>query len=268
MDIKQTKIVRSVFTIKRKFHVTPHFIRIVFDMSDEQSTLFSNVTIGSNNKIFIPLNKTAVLDLNDEQIWNSEEFFTRRTYTTRAINFKEKELVIDFVAHGDNGPASAWAATAVAGDILCIAMKENTKPLIPEADQYLLVGDHTALPVISVILEQLPKDVKVQAFIEVYGKEDEIYLNTSADVKLQWLHNPNPEKGSKLAEAVANTQLPDANKKRFSFVAGEYLTVKDLRTFFKENQNWSSNEYSATSYWKSGTSEDESSSLRRLERNS
>ncbi|MBN9296221.1 MAG: hypothetical protein J0I41_04370 [Filimonas sp.] len=58
MEAKLKKVVRSAFTVKKKIHLAPHYIHIIFDMDDEQVTLFSNLTIGANNKIFIPVANT------------------------------------------------------------------------------------------------------------------------------------------------------------------------------------------------------------------
>ncbi|SEW52873.1 siderophore-interacting protein [Chitinophaga arvensicola] len=258
MDIIQKKIVRSVFTVKEKIFVTPHYIRVIFDMSDEQLVLFSEVTIGRNNKIFIPPFGAGTVDFPDETGASSS---IRRTYTTRHIDFGKNEMWIDFVAHGDNGPASSWAQRAEAGHILGIAMKVSDKPLLPEADSYLLIGDSTAIPVISAMLEQLPEGVDVKAILEVHGPEDEIGLSTRADLRVEWLHNPDPSRESELASFVSTRSLPQG--KRFAYIAAEYDTAKALRQYFKEEQNWSATEFSAVSYWKRGEAEEESAATRR-----
>ncbi len=241
--------IHSIFSVKEKVLVTPHYIRIKFAMTDQQGELFKNAQIGGHNKIFIPAE-------------GAED--ARRTYTTRNIDFANKELWIDFVAHGDNGPASYWANRAMPGSTLGIAMKDGSKPLFPEANEYLLIGDSTALPVIGCMLEQLPAGVKVHAVLEVYGAEDEIALNSKANLSVQWLHNRAPEKGSRLSETVRGLKLPEA--KRFVFAAAEYDVAKDLKRYFKEELTWPQSDYSVVSYWKKGESEEESSDRRREER--
>lgn len=74
-------------------------------------------------------------------------------------------------------------------------MKPKNKPLYLLVDNFLLVGDATAIPVLGAILESLPSGSTVQCIIEVYGKEDEQDLPTSANVKMTWLHNANPVQG-------------------------------------------------------------------------
>jgi NADPH-dependent ferric siderophore reductase len=239
------KGVQSVFTVSEKTFLTPHYIRIKFAMTDEQLELFSNVQTGAHNKLLFP----------DD---------TRRTYTTRHIDFVERELWIDFVAHGDNGPASAWANHASPGDNLVIGMKEGRRPLFPEADEYMFIGDSTALPVIGAMLEQLPAGVPVSVIMEIPGKEDELKLYSGASLNIRWVYNPQPEQTSGLAEIVRNIELTDVN--RFVFAAAEYHTVKNLRSYFRDELTWKPESYSVVSYWKRGESEDQSSAKRREER--
>ncbi|KUY30496.1 siderophore-interacting protein [Elizabethkingia ursingii] len=246
MEQKITKKIRSVFTVKHKEYLTPHLIRVVFDMDDEQTELLAGVRSESNNKIFIPVND----GVQESMV---------RTYTNRKIDLDKKELIIDFVAHGDNGPASAWALNTKAGDHLGIGMKESLRPLVPEADSYLLAGDATALPVISAILEQLPAEATAKVFLEVPTKEDELILCSAAYVETEWLHNSAPEQGSNLAEEVRAFEFPEEDMKKYVYIAAEYTTVKDLRSYYRTDKGWNPREMYACSYWKAGASEDEAS---------
>ncbi|WP_118972918.1 siderophore-interacting protein [Taibaiella koreensis] len=260
--IKST--VRAVFTVKEKIFLTPHYIRIVLAMTEEQVALFRDARTGAHNKIFIPAPGTDQILFPDEASLGVETLSVRRTYTTRRIDYDGKELWIDFVAHGDNGPASSWAQRAVAGSVLGVGMKTHSKPLFPEAAGYLFVGDSTAIPVIGVMLEQLPAGIPARAIIEVSGKDDEMDLRTEAHLHVDWVHNAYPERGSRLATIVKAAALPDG--KCFAFVAAEYDTAKELRRYFKEELAWPPEACSVTSYWRRGESEDQSALQRREER--
>jgi NADPH-dependent ferric siderophore reductase len=240
-QVKETKKIRSVFIIKNKQYLTPHLIRVIFEIDENQAELLANVRSGSNNKIFIPAEEGSSPLI--------------RTYTNRKIDLENRELSIDFVAHGDNGPASAWALQANPGDSLEIGMKESTRPLVPDADFYLLAGDATALPVICAIAEQFPPYVSAKILLEVAGKEDELILCSAADISIEWLHNPHPEKGSRLSEAVKSVQFPPGVLKEYVYIAAEYTTVHELRNYFKTTLEWDPHGLYICSYWKAGKAE-------------
>ncbi len=60
-----------------------------------------------------------------------------RTYTHRGIDLEKNEIWIDFVVHGDEGPASKWALRAKEGDILGLLMKDGKTEWYAQADNYL-----------------------------------------------------------------------------------------------------------------------------------
>ncbi|PWN72415.1 siderophore-interacting protein [Chryseobacterium phosphatilyticum] len=242
--LMKPKKIRSEFIVKNKEFLTPHLIRVVFDINENQAELLKQVQSGSNNKIFIPAG-----EMRGEPLV--------RTYTNRKIDLENLELTIDFVYHGESGPASAWALQVNVGDSLEIGMKESTRALVPDADFYLFVGDATALPVICSIVEQLPSYVKAKVLLEVHGKEDELILCSAADITVEWLHNLQPEKGSRLSERTKQFEFPKGILKEYVYVAGEYTTVRDLRSYFKTTLQWDLHGLYACSYWRAGQSEDE-----------
>ena len=111
--MEKARIAKYVFQVVDKEFITPGYIRVT--LNGEGANEFSQCTIGANNKIFIPSagKKNVLFDELEKPIV--------RTYTHRGVNVTKSEIVIDFVNHGDNGPASLWARSAVFGDELGVA---------------------------------------------------------------------------------------------------------------------------------------------------
>ena len=264
------EIIRNALRLKKKEKITPHLIRITLEGETVQQ--YKDCTIGNNNKIFVPpagIKKVHFKVMNEETgewlIPGPDVLPQVRTYTHRAIDLDKNEMVIDFVDHGDGGPASRWALQAEPGDELGVAMKAHPKQLYPQADWYLLVGDATAIPVLSCILESFPETAKGVCIIEVHGLEDELKIETKGDFELIWLHNPEPAEGSNLAETAMSLTIPEGVSK-FGYVAAEFQTVKALRNYLRTEKGWNKEELYAYSYWKAGEAEDRSVKDRRDER--
>lgn len=269
---KKSPVDRLALSLKEKQFITPNFIRII--LTGEGLEAFEETSVGDNNKIFIPptgVNEIHFPDFDYEKhqwIYPPKEIAPSiRTYTHRGLDLEKKELTIDFVNHGDGGPASAWALNAKIGDLLGVAMRTSGSELYPKASFYLLAGDATAIPVLSAILETLPETAKGIAIIEVPTKEDEQNLFTKASIEIQWLHNAHPENGSILATKVRQVSIPE-NDTKFGYVAAEFSSVKEIRNYLRKEKSWTKEELYAYSYWKSGVAEDKSVSDRQEEKNS
>ncbi|MGN7757524.1 siderophore-interacting protein [Chryseobacterium sp. 22532] len=261
---------RIVAELARKEYITDHYIRVY--LYSPEAHLFKNTTIGDNNKIAVPpvgLDEIhfPTLDENRQWVYPPKEVAPAiRTYTHRGIDLDKNELIIDFVDHGDGGPASKWARESEAGSKLGIMMRTEAKEMYPDAEWYLFVGDVTAIPVLSAMLETLPETAKGVCIIEVHGKEDEQILKTKADIEFKWLHNPTPQISSEMADVVKDIAIPETTK--FGYVAAEFSSVKEIRTYLRKEKNWTSQELNAYSYWKAGVAENESEKDRHKEKDS
>lgn len=269
MSNKNFKPIQAELTVSRKEYLTPHYIRVF--LTGEKVPLFDNTTVGVNNKILIApkgIHKIHFPEFDyEKRQWHpmpEEVRPTVRTYTHRGIDLKKNEIWIDFVAHGDEGPASAWAISAKEGDVLGVLMKDGKTELYAKAENYLLVADATGIPVVAAILEDLSETAKGTCIIEVHGKEDEQKLPTKADMHFIWLHNEHPQNGSLLAEFVKAQQLSEQN--RFAYVAAEFSSVKEIRQYLRKEKNWKQEELYAYSYWKAGVAEDKSTADRHKEK--
>jgi len=254
----RSEMMQGIFTVESKTYLTPHYISIVLTGADIEH--FKNATIGDNNKLVIPINGTKKVMLPEfggkaSETGSSDTII--RTYTLRNINLAKQQMTIDFVAHGENGPASAWAINAEPGDELGVLMKDKGKQLFEPANWYLLAGDHTALPVISVILETLDKDAHGEAFIEVPCQKDIQELKKPKHVKVTWIFNDTPGVNSALPERLKEIDYA-AKGRKFIFAAAESKPIQLIQGFLRNLLHLDRSEWKAYSYWKFGLAEDES----------
>lgn len=178
-----------------------------------------------------------------------------RSYTIRAFDPRKKELTLDFVAHGDNGPASAWASSSQVGDVITIDGPGAVKLVDVSADWFLITGDMTALPAISVNLEKLPSNAKGYAVIEILSEADKQILTAPKGIDIQWVINPHPDKpNTLLADAVkALTWLEGSPS---VWCASEFESMRSLRRYCKQEQQVERGQLYASSYWKMGDTDE------------
>ena len=131
-----------------------------------------------------------------------------RTYTVRAVRPQAEEIDVDFVVHGDGGPAARWILAAREGDEVVIVGPDarsldshlgiDWRP--GDATTMLLAGDETAAPAICSILESLAAGVRATAFIEVPHAADAQPIDSAADVTVRWIARDS--EGDRLNDAV------------------------------------------------------------------
>jgi NADPH-dependent ferric siderophore reductase len=184
----------------------------------------------------------------DGRMVKAPETPVRRDFTPRRYAPDRQELDIDFVLHGDEGPASAWAAGAAPGALVGVAGPRGSKVFSAELDWYLLGGDETALPALGRWLEDLRPGVPATVLIEV-----EIELATDAGAEIRWLHRDGAPAGTTtlLADALAGVELPQGDG--FAWFAGEALSLRPVRRRLGDTLGPDSIDVSG--YWKRGVAE-------------
>ncbi|MBB1200869.1 siderophore-interacting protein [Enterobacteriaceae bacterium 89] len=212
-----------------------------------------------------------------------------RTYTLRHVDPLNQEVTVEFVSHGQEGPASAWAINAVAGETLQIvapnaAHKESSGGYewTPPAGlvNALIVADETALPAARGILEQLATQAnppQVQAFFEVPEEADCVDLSEFHFADIIWL--PRKTNGAKHGESLlqaikAQVKVPENhvsevtteeseetllwekatthNTEFYGWVAAESTAVKKLRQYLVGERGVASDAINFMAYWAKG----------------
>ncbi|GAA2826675.1 NADPH-dependent ferric siderophore reductase [Leucobacter komagatae] len=230
--------------VLRITQLSPHFTRITFGGDDLQH--FGIDGLDQRIKLLLPRPDGTFPDLGlfDGPSQEMLEWYRKwrelpddernpiRTYTIRAVRPELAEIDIDFVLHGTEGPASAWAQAAAPGDELIIVGPDSraNEPAggiewnPGTARRILLAGDETAAPAICAILESLPDDFTGEAFIEVPEAGDALTLSHPSGVTVTWLGRDGAPHGTFLEPAIAEwgaRRLPGSAPASGEFDAAE-----------------------------------------------
>lgn len=213
-----------------------------------------------------------------------------RTYTLRHVDREKREVTVEFVSHGTEGPACAWAINAQPGDPLQIVAPNAQYPQdsggyewTPPAglQKALIIADETALPAARGILEMLAaqeKPPRVQIFFEVPQEGDRVDLSAYSFAEVNWLARKpfNAAHGERLIAAVkqlartpqengvavtlqeeAEDELlwdkaTSADCEFYGWVAAESTVVKMLRRYLIGECGISHDAINFMAYWSKG----------------
>lgn len=205
--------------LKERRVLSPSLDRMVFTGAD----VARMKTEGPDQriKVFFPLPGQDAPDVPSGEDWYAryralpdDARPPMRTFTLRQLRAGDCEVDVDFVLHGETGPASRWATHARPGDRVVL--------LAPDADcadssegwewkppagvgQVLLVADETALPAVAGILEELAglaDPSRTLALLEIAQAGDAVPLKAPATAELVWLPRGQEVHGQRLLQAV------------------------------------------------------------------
>ncbi|MEE1807088.1 siderophore-interacting protein [Streptomyces sp. BE133] len=176
-----------------------------------------------------------------------------RSFTVRAYDRRLGLMAVDFVLHGDEGPAARWGRDARPGDVLGMVGPSSmyARPL-PAADWLLLAGDETALPAIGTLLESLPAGARAVVYAEVADEAEEQVLDSPGEVSVHWVHR---DRGETLTDAVRSAELPAGSGA--AWLAGEAGAVRALRRHLVEERGLPRAAVEFSGYWRTSLTQDD-----------
>lgn len=213
-----------------------------------------------------------------------------RTYTIRAVRRDPVEVDIEFVLHGDSGPATRWATAAQPGDRLSISapvlggdqLGFEWKPS-PHIDDVVLVADETGLPAAIGIIEELDARAvkpRLRAVFETPLASDQQPLPQWVEVR--WTSREGAHSGRaghSLINGVEALDLQPAAKpdaapaeadpdvdteiywlpatlaaedRLYVWIAAESAVVRDIRRRLVNERGLSKRSVAAMGYWREG----------------
>ncbi|PDQ35386.1 MAG: hypothetical protein B5766_06055 [Candidatus Lumbricidophila eiseniae] len=203
-------------TAARVVHLGSTFTRVSFTGDDLAD--FGTAGFDQRIKLVFPHPATGFEDFPRSEDWYQlwrelpaarQNAF--RTYTVRHVRPDVREVDVEFALHGDHGPATRWASRVRVGDPILIIGPDERSPdrtvgidFRPgSVERLLIAGDETAAPAICAILEQVPRNTRGIALIDVPHATDALVVNAPVNMTVRWLaRRPGEVSGDQLIPAV------------------------------------------------------------------
>jgi NADPH-dependent ferric siderophore reductase len=202
-------------------------------------------------RLLLPRDGTLVLPA-----WNGNEFLlpdgsrpTLRTLTPRRWDASRHELDVEIVLHGDS-PLSTWAASVEPGGVAALSGTGRGYTIDESATHFVLAGDESAVPAISVLLEALPADARIAVIVEVGQPDARVDLPAHPGAATSWHDLPDgAPPGAALVAAVRATAIDPGAR---VWVAGEAASVQRIRTHLFDDRSLPRAHCTVRGYWKHG----------------
>lgn len=165
-----------------------------------------------------------------------------RDYTPSAS--RPGELDVDFVVHGDEGPATRWARTAAPGDELTIGGPRGSRLVPSGMTRLVIVADASALPAAARWVRMAPAGVPIVALLRVDPSETE-YLPPNNHLRVQVVADD-------AALDTAFRALEPDDDGTFYFLAGEAGALVPLRRYLRRELRLPPDRMQVSGYWRRG----------------
>lgn len=250
--VKHPIVVRHL-TVSAVSRPTPNMARIT--LSGDELAGFVSSGPADHIKVFFPDRATGVVSapvMTEDGLRRPDTPVISRDYTPLGFRSHQghHELDIDFVVHGDEGPASAWAGAAKVGDPLAIAGPRGSRLLPQRATHVILIADETGLPACSRWIDMLPTSIPITALFDVADEGVESYFSAAqlAQMSAQWFYRRD---GLGQLDAALRA-LGEIGETTFIFLAGEAGTLVPLRRYLRRELGLPKQQVAADGYWRRG----------------
>lgn len=186
-------------------------------------------------------------------VWpQGDDALAVRIYTIRSIDVDAGTLDVDFVLHpGLDTPAANFAQSAVPGQV--VGMLGPGGGDAPDHGNLLLLGDDTAIPAISRIIETMPATSSARVFLEVDTQADILPL-AAPNASITWCFRDGLPAGTagllvKALKDIDGTTLPSD---LFVWAGCEFADFREIRRIVRKDWCLPKDRQLIVAYWRRG----------------
>ncbi|GAA1981736.1 hypothetical protein GCM10009718_18500 [Isoptericola halotolerans] len=175
-----------------------------------------------------------------------------RDYTVRAQRTVDgvAELDVDWVLHGDEGPASAWAARAAVGDEVVLAGPRGSLGVPEGIRRLIVVVDETGLPAAARWVAAVGPGVPVTAVVEIGDDVDESFVESElGHAAVEILYRTDGP--GQVEEAVRS--LGGVDDGELVVALGEAGELVPVRRYLRHEAGARPDQLAVAGYWRRGT---------------
>jgi NADPH-dependent ferric siderophore reductase len=174
---------------------------------------------------------------------------TLRTLTPVDADPARGRLSLEIVRHGD-GAATAWAATARAGDPTAISGPARGYVPPASAAGFLFGGDETAIPALAQLAAAVPAGIATDVLVEIGDHTARLPLTDRPEITVQWIDGDEIP-GAALATAFEARRIAE---RVHVWAGGEAAAMQRIRRHLYDTLGLERERATARGYWKHGRS--------------
>ncbi|WP_319449366.1 MULTISPECIES: ABC transporter ATP-binding protein/permease [unclassified Mycobacterium] len=220
-------------TVLETEHLAPHFLRIRM----VSPTLFEDALAEPTSwlRFWFP-----------DPDGTDAEF--QRAYTITEADTSTGHFAVDVVLHEPAGPASKWARTAAPGATISVMSLGSAGFSVGDEPPagYLLIGDSASTPAINGIIDAVPHDIPIEAYLEQHDEHD-LQIPIAEHPRLN-LHRVIRKDATSLATAIESRDWSNW----YAWLGPEAGALKHLRTRLRDEFGFPKSELHAQAYWTEG----------------
>jgi ATP-binding cassette subfamily B protein IrtA len=172
----------------------------------------------------------------------------QRAYTITEADTGTGRFAVDVVLHEPAGPASKWARTVQPGTTISVMSLGSAGFSVGDEPPagYLLIGDSASTPAINGIIDAVPHDIPIEAYLEQHDEQD-LQIPLAEHPRLN-LHRVVRRDATSLATAIEARDWSNW----YAWLGPEAGALKHLRTRLRDEFGFPKSELHAQAYWTEG----------------